>query len=138
MLQRDYILEIIAQFAQVVAEALGRAREMHDQDSIEQVEQAIGDLLELDHETALALAPDSLVTMMLLSGMGDSVAEYVCYALGQLSGIYADMGEEDLAGIRGLQAKAVAESFGCDPDTVPAELADDADAASEGGDDGVR
>lgn len=138
MLQRDYILEIIAQFAQVVAEALGRAREMHDQDSIEQVEQAIGDLLELDHETALALAPDSLVTMMLLSGMGDSVAEYVCYALGQLSGIYADMGEEDLAGIRGLQAKAVAESFGCDLDTVPAELADAEDAAFEGGDDGVR
>ena len=55
--------------------------------------------------------------------MGDSVAAYVCYALERLARLYERTGDEDTAGLRRLQAKAVAESFGCDPDAPPAELA---------------
>lgn len=121
MLQRDYVLELIGQFAEAVKRALKRV-DKGDRDGCEEVERQIGDILELDHETALSLAPDSLVTMMILSGMGDSVASYVCYALGRLSEAYAKMGEEDLAGIRAAQAKAVAESFSCDPEDIPVEF----------------
>ena len=59
---------------------------------------------------------------MVLSGMGDTVAAYVCYALDRLSRVYEARGEGDLAGLRRLQARAVAESFDCDPAAVPAEL----------------
>lgn len=122
MLQRDYVLEIIGQFVEGVSRALRRAV-AGEKDGLAETEREIGELLELDHATALALAPDSLVTMMVLSGMGDSVAAYVCYALERLSRLYEAAGDEDLAGLRSLQAKAVAESFGCDPSTPPAELA---------------
>lgn len=122
MLQRDYVLEIIGQFVEGVSRALRRA-EAGEKDGLVATEQEIGELLELDHATALSLAPDSLVTMMVLSGMGDSVAAYVCYALERLARLYEAAGDEDAAGLRRLQARAVAESFGCDPDTPPAELA---------------
>ena len=79
MLQRDYILEIVGQFVEGVSDGLRRAVG-GDPSGAADVERQIGDLLDLDAATALALSPDSLVTMMLLSGMGDSVASYVCYA----------------------------------------------------------
>ena len=122
MLQRDYILEIVEQFVDGVSAALRRALD-GDVSACEDVESQVAELLELDRGTALALAPDSLVTMMVLSGMGDSVASYVCYALDRLSRVYDRAGEEDLAGLRRLQARAVAESFGCDPARPPEGLA---------------
>ncbi len=122
MLQRDYILELIDQFAEAVSRALKRAEKDHDPKACEEVERQIGEILELDHATALSLAPDSLVTMMVLSGMGDSIASYVCHALYRLSKIYESEGNDDLAGIRALQAKAVAESFNCDPTVAPEGL----------------
>lgn len=122
MLQRDYILEIVGQFVEGVSDAFRRAVS-GDVTGAADVERQIGELLDLDASTALALAPDSLVMMMLLSGMGDSVASYVCYALERLSGLYEREGDEDLAGLRRIQARAVAESFSCDPADVPAELA---------------
>lgn len=121
MLQRDYILEIVGQFVEGVSDALRRAVS-GDAAGAADVERQIGELLDLDAGTALALSPDSLVTMMVISGMGDSVASYVCYALERLSQVYAREGAEDLAGLRRLQARAVAESFSCDPADVPAEL----------------
>ena len=122
MLQRDYVLEIVGQFVEGVSRALRRAA-LGEKDGLVATEREIGELLELDPQTALALAPDSLVTMMVLSGMGDSVASYVCYALDRLARLYERDGDEDTAGLRRLQARAVAESFGCDPSTPPAELA---------------
>ncbi len=121
MLQRDYILEIVGQFVDGVGEALRQALG-GDAGACEDVESQVAELLELDRATALSLAPDSLVTMMVLSGMGDTVAAYVCYALDRLSRVYEARGEHDLAGLRRLQARAVAESFDCDPATPPAEL----------------
>ncbi len=123
MLQRDYLLEVISQFVEAISEALGRALAEADPKACEDVEIEISELLELDRDVAMSLAPDSLVTMMVLSGMGDSVAAYVCYALDRLSRVYASLGDEDLAGLRHLQAKAVAESFGCNPASAPEELA---------------
>ena len=133
MLQRDYVLEIVGQFVDGVSVALRRAA-LGEKIGLVETERQIGELLELEPQTALALAPDSLVTMMVLSGMGDSVAEYVGYALDRLARLYERAGDEDTAGLRRagdedtaglrrLQAKAVGESFGCDPATPPSELA---------------
>ena len=112
MLQRDYILEIVDEFVGGVSDALRRVLAGED-GARSDVERQVAELLELEPQTALALSPDSLVTMMVLSGMGDSVASYVCYALDRLATVYDRAGDEDTAGLRRLQARAVAESFGC-------------------------
>lgn len=124
MLQRDYLLEIISQYVEMVMRAMRLAVEKSDPTACQEIEQQVGDILELDPETALQLTPDSLVTMMVLSGMGDSVASYVAYAVERLSTIYDVMGETDKAGLRHLQAQAIGESFGCDPNVPPEEFAE--------------
>lgn len=121
MLQRDYLLEIIGRFTEAVGRALKRLAE-GDEAATADIELEVAGLLDLDPSIALGLAPDSLVTMMILSGLGDSLAAYVCYALERVADAYEASGEPDLAQVRREQAAAVAESFNCDPSDVAAEF----------------
>ena len=123
MLHRDYLLEIIAQFVETVLRSLRIAREKADPEAAQEVEAAVAGLLDLDQEVAMQLTPDSLVTMLLLSGVGDSLADYVTYAMRELADVYDGMGEHDLAALRREQARAIADSFGCDYEVVPEEFA---------------
>ena len=124
MLQHDYLLEIIAEFVQTVMNALRHARKNGDRESLQELDAAVCDLLDLDPQLALRLSPDSLVTMMLLSGLGDSLASYVAYALDKVGDAYDNMGDTHTAELRWDQAQAVAEAFGCDQDDIPAEFSD--------------
>lgn len=135
MLQRDYLLEIISQFVETVVRALKAARSASDPaatlESAAEVEQEIAGLLDMDPSVAMNLTPDSLVTMIVLSGMGESLSEYVAYTLDRVSDVYRRAGEDDLAELRHAQAQAVAESFGCDPTVPPAEFAEFAEEQAE-------
>lgn len=124
MLQRDYILMLITQFVDAITEPALHAFAHLDLKSIHQVEHAVGDILQLDPETALMLTPESLVTMMDLSGIGDTVAGYVAYALNRISSLYERRGDEGLADLRLRQARAVAVAYGWDLSNVPEELAE--------------
>ncbi|MBO7675679.1 MAG: hypothetical protein J6S63_11840 [Atopobiaceae bacterium] len=124
MLHKDYLLEVIEQFVSTVSQALVRALLQRDFEAAEEVEAAVADLVQLDPDTAMALAPQSLVTMMMLSGTGDSVAGYAAYALNRLGDAYDDMGDHDLAQLRREQASAIADSFGADLDEIPQEFAE--------------
>ena len=124
MLQRDYVLAQINLFVQTVLEPLRLALEELDLDSVHTVEQAIEKLIDLDADTALALSPDSLVTMMQLSGIGDSVAGYASYALARIADYYERMGKKQTAGVRRDQARKVAVAFGWNLSDIPEEFED--------------
>lgn len=124
MLQRDYVLAQINLFVQTVLEPLRLALEELDLDSVHTVEQAVGKLIDLDADTALALSPDSLVTMMQLSGIGDSVAGYASYALACIADSYERMGKKQTAGVRRDQARKVAVAFGWNLSDIPEEFED--------------
>lgn len=123
MLHRDYLLEIIARFVETVTVALRQALRNGSPESAREVEDSVAALLDLDPVTAMNLSPDSLVTMMLLSGMGDSLASYVAYALDKVGDAYDDAGDAQKAALRWDQAEAVAEAFGVDQSAVPEEFA---------------
>lgn len=122
MLHRDYLLEVIARFVDVITVALRGALLEGNQEAIHEAEDSIAALLDLDPNTAMNLSPDSLVTMMLLSGMGDALASYVAYTLDKVGDAYDNAGDAQKAALRWDQAQAVAESFGCDPNVIPEEL----------------
>lgn len=124
MLHKDYLLEVIEQFVSSVSQALARALLQRDLEAAEDVEAAVADLVQLDPQTAMALAPESLVTMMLLSGTGDAVAGYAAYALNKLGDSYDNMGDHELANMRRDQANAIAASFGADLTQIPQEFAE--------------
>lgn len=122
MLHRDYLLEIIAKFVDSVTVALRGALLEGSPEAARSVEDSVAALLDLDPNTAMNLSPDSLVTMMLISGMGDALASYVAYALDHVGDAYDDMGDRQKAELRWDQAEAVAESFGCDLSDIPREF----------------
>ncbi|MGI6755838.1 MAG: hypothetical protein ACOX4F_07515 [Atopobiaceae bacterium] len=113
---------MIQQFVATVQAALSRARALHDISAVKEVEQAIGDLMELDPDTAMSLAPQSLVTMMSLAGTGDATAGYIAYALNQLSECYQGMGEERLSELRKEQAHAICTAFDVSGEEIPEEF----------------
>ena len=122
MLHRDYLLEVIARFVEALTRALRKAVELGDLEGCRETERAVAELLELDPETMGVLAPGSLVQLMVLSGVGESVSDYVGYALDRIADIYEDGGEDDLASLRRAQAEAIEEAFGGDLSQVPEEL----------------
>lgn len=122
MLHKDYLLEIISRFVESVSVALKRALLERDMNAAQEVEDSVAALLDLDPNTAMNLSPDSLVTMLLLSGIGDSLASYVAYALDRVGDAYDDAGDSTTAALRWDQAEAIAESFGCDQNEVPLEF----------------
>ena len=124
MLHKDYLLEIISRFVESVSVALRRALLDRDLDAAQDVEDSVAALLDLDPQTAMSLSPNSLVTMLLLSGIGDSLASYVAYALDRVGDAYDDAGDAATAALRWDQAEAVAESFGWDQSEVPPEFAE--------------
>ncbi len=121
MLQRDYITEMTRRFGQVLGRRLRAAVLDADPDAIADLEEAVGNLLDLDGATALSLDSTSLVTMMELSGIADSLAVYVSYALLRIADGYEAQGNLALAGTRREQAEAVANAFLCQLGTVPEE-----------------
>lgn len=111
MLQHDYLLEIIGRFVESVSDALTCMLRDGDMGRAGEVEDAIGELLDLDAHTAMSLSPQSLVTMMTLSGVGESVAAYVSYVLERLARAYEKDGDARLAAVRRSQAEAIARAF---------------------------
>ncbi len=124
MLQRDYLTEMVRRFANVLARRLRAALLDTDPEAIKDLEDAVGSLLDLDGVTAMSLDPSSLVTMMELSGVADSLASYANYALRRIADAYDAQGQPALAQTRRVQADAVCASFLCEPSFVPAELAE--------------
>ena len=122
MLHRDYLLDVIMRFVEALSRALRRALELDDLEGCKDAEQAVADLLELEPQTFAVLAPQSLVQLMELSGVGQSVSEYVGYALDRVADIYEDAGDEAAAELRRAQAEAVAQAFDFDLMDVPEEL----------------
>lgn len=122
MLQRDFIVELIREFVGIVTGNLRAALEDKDLHAAKEVELAIAQLLDLDSETALRLAPQSLVTMMELSGTGDGEASYVAYALNRLADAYERAGKKQTGELRREQARAVAVAFGWNLSDIPSEF----------------
>lgn len=119
MLERDYILEVIETFVDTVAFSLRGAFIRHNPAEAQQTEHALAELMDLDAKTAFSLSPESLVTMMHLSGIGDATASYVSYTLGKLADAYERMGEKNKGEVRRAQARAVAVAFGWQLSDVP-------------------
>lgn len=124
MLQRDYLKKMVNDFVREVSDPLESLLLRRDLMRGQDAEAAIAGLLDLDPATAMSLAPESLVTMMSLSGVADSVAGYVAYALERLAEGYEAAGQADVAAVRRAQAAAVAQSFGADTSTIPEEFVD--------------
>lgn len=121
MLQRDYIVAMLKQLSEVLTRYLCPAVVDADSTAIDEVEGAIGNLMNLEGSVALSLDPNSLVTMFELSGIADSVAGYVSYVLVRLGDAYDQQGNGERAQLRRAQAQAISTAFGSKYGAIPEE-----------------
>lgn len=121
MLQRDYIVAMLKQLSEVLTRYLRPAVVDADSTAIDEVEGAIGNLMNLEGSVALSLDPNSLVTMFELSSIADSVAGYVSYVLVRLGDAYDQQGNGERAQLRRAQAQAISTAFGSKYGAIPEE-----------------
>ncbi len=122
MLHRDFLEEMIENFTREVVQHLPVAIQNGDKEAMDSTEASVARLLELDPSYALGLAPQSLVMMLQLNGVGYAIASYAAYVLNQTSRAYELQGDTATAVVRKMQALAIARAFQCDLDAVPEGL----------------
>lgn len=132
MLEQDYLMRILLQFAEAIRRSWSRAVEDRDpRDAANMLERAVGDATDIDGATLLSLSPESIASVMQVSGVDPRVSEYIARSLLLASGYLREAGDEDLADVRADQARALAEAYDLDLPDTPEELAlllDEADA----------
>ena len=126
MLQRDYLMQMIQQFIQALINSRTTALQ-NPQQAADSLEDAIGAATDIDGATLLSLGPESIASVMQLSGVDPRVAGYIAYSLQLEADYLCQAGNSTLADLRREQAKAVAQTFMCDMDQVTEQLSSELD-----------
>ena len=123
MLERDYLTRLFA----VLAAAIRRSIFMEKNDprgAADTLEEAISAATDIDGAILLSLAPESMSSVLQVSGVDPKVCGYIAHTLLLESQYLEEAKDEGLAGLRRQQAEAIAEAYGVDLDTSEAEIDD--------------
>ena len=129
MFEQDYLVRLLLQFFKGLMKSWER---MHDQDdpqgAADLLEATIGEAVEMDGASLLALAPESIATVMKVSGIDPDVTQFVARSLLLESVYLEEAGNTSLAAVRAGQARAIAAEYGFDLPDDPSDF----DAITEG------
>lgn len=108
-------MRMLLAFFQAIMNAKSRA--VNDKDKLgaaEMLENAVGEASELDTATLLSMAPDSIASILSVTGCDASVTEFMVRSLMQAATYRREAGDEDIANLREAQARAIADAYGHD------------------------
>ena len=115
MLTQDYLVRLLMDFAAGIMRSMQRAADHHDpQGAAEMLEAAVGESVDMDGATLLSLSPDSIATIMQVSGVDPAVTEHIARSLMLASSYYDEAGSSALSQLRSAQAQAIASAYGFD------------------------
>lgn len=125
MLENDYLMRLLLQFVDALRRSWFEAKEKKDpKAAAEMLEDAVGEATDIDGEALLALAPDSLVAVLQVSGTDPRVIEYVARSLALSSVYQREAGDEELADLRLAQAQALSDAYDLQLPEDPEDMAD--------------
>lgn len=120
MFEQDYLMRIIAQLLGGIRRSMERAAGEEDPDgAARMLDMAIGDATDLDGEALLSLAPESMATILQVSGVDPHLIEHIARSLLLSARYYGEADNGEMADLRASQARALAGAYGH-------ELSDDA------------
>lgn len=115
MFERDYLMRIIMELGAAIRRSIDRSQVDHDPgDAAQMLDAAVGEATELDGAALLSLAPESIATVMQVSGTDPAVTEYVCRSLLLAGRYYEQGGDAALGRLRTQQALAITAAYGHD------------------------
>ncbi|MDO4182524.1 MAG: hypothetical protein Q4E12_02815 [Coriobacteriia bacterium] len=112
MLQRDYLMRLFAAFFQAIIKSLEKQKEKDPLQAADTLEEAISQATEIDGSVLLSLAPESMASILQVSGTDPRVIEYVANSLKLESEYLQEAGEGATANLRLQQAQALADAYG--------------------------
>lgn len=123
MLERDYLMRILLQFAEILRRSWFKARgEQDPMGAAEMLEIAVGEATNIDGATLLSLSPESIASVLQVMGTDPRVVEYLVKSLTLTSTYYEEAKVKGLANLRLEQAQALAKAYGIDIPKNPEEL----------------
>ena len=129
MFEQDYLMRQFLMFFKALTRSWEQMHEEEDpQGAADTLEDAISAATDIDGAALLSLAPESIASIMLVTGIDPHVVEYLSRSM-LLESVYLDQaGNGDLARIRDAQARAIADAYGFDLPDDPSDF----DAITEG------
>lgn len=113
MLEQDYLMRQLLQFFK----AMVRSHELNWKDEDPQgaadaLEDAIGNATEMDGVALLSLSPDSIASIMRVTGIDPNITQFVARSMLLESVYLRKAGKNSLAQVREAQACAIADEYG--------------------------
>lgn len=129
MFEQDYLMRILLQYAEILRRSWFTAKEDRDpKRAADMLEDAVGEATDLDGNVLLSLSPDSIASVLQVSGVDPNVVEYVARSLMLASTYLDEAGDTALSQVRMGQARALAHAYNLDLPEDPAALAGMAEA----------
>lgn len=123
MLERDYLTRLFVLLAEAVRRSIFKKQE-DPRGAADTLEAAISNATDIDGSILLSLAPESMSSILQVSGVDPRVCGYIAHTLFLEAGYLEDADEPGLASVRRQQAQAIADAYGVDLDTNEAVLND--------------
>lgn len=129
MFEQDYLMKQFLMFFK----ALTRSWEQMEEDkdplaAADTLEDAISAATDMDGTALLTLAPESIASIMQVTGVDPRIVEYLSRSM-LLESVYLEQGgDAGLAGVRAAQARAIADAYGFGLPDDPSDF----DAITEG------
>ena len=115
MFEQDYLVRLLLQFFQGLLKSYERRNEKEDpQGAADLLEAAVGEATEMDGQALLSLAPESIASVMRVSGIDPDVTQFIARSLLLESVYLTDAGNGALAATRAAQARAIAAEYSFD------------------------
>lgn len=135
MFERDYLMKLILGYFKTIVIVIKQGEKEKDPEgAADLLEQAIGEATEIDGEVLLSLAPESIASVLQVSGTDPKVLGYVAHGL-LLEAHYLMLAcDFARAELREEQARALASAYGFD---LPDDLAEAEDILREAAEQGL-
>lgn len=135
MFERDYLMKLILGYFKTIVIVIKQGEKEKDPEgAADLLEQAIGEATEIDGEVLLSLAPESIASVLQVSGTDPKVVGYVAHGL-LLEAHYLMLAcDFARAELREEQARALASAYGFD---LPDDLAEAEDILREAAERGL-
>lgn len=115
MLNKDYIVDQFVRFAEAIRLGLEKGAGDGDDDgegsAIDLLEAQVGESVNIDGQALLALAPESVASILQVSDTDPGVIGYIVRSLLLESQLLGQSGNASLASLRNQQAYAVADAY---------------------------
>lgn len=113
MFEQDYLMRQLLVFFQALTRSWEQMEEEEDAEgAVDTLEAAITAATEMDGVALLSLAPESIASIMQVTGVDPNVTQFVARSMLLESVYLGRAGNAELAAVRVAQAHAIADAYG--------------------------